>query len=382
MRFARWSLVAALGVATPLWSAPPALAQNAGNERTEVEIPPSVLPEVERVVVVGSVRGHVDRLRTVLVRAGLIDQNDNWIGGEAHLVQLGELFGQGPSLTGAVELLMSLEKQAEAAGGDVQSLQSPSDFAVLRGRFDNIAVFGEGVEQRYAKYVTADSEEKRQKWVDKFMAEQAEFNEGEPTFERLRLDFQRNLDMHFKLGAAEFLESIAPGTEMGDWLRARNTIIRIGDTVYSYAGASELVAITALEEVNDEIRDKVDEITVWFPVMRDKTNPIWWVDMVSPAASNMDIRLPWIQYQLGARSQVISMVDKPRPYREGRVIHLFSGIDRPDAGVPMVWVEKDRGAFYIHSGGRTSDPWEPDPLPEIPPPAPPGVPLPPVNGDR
>jgi len=343
-------------------------------EREITQAPPGVYPDAERVVVIGSVRGHADRFRNALRGAGLIDQNDDWIGGETHLVQLGELFGQGPSLTGAVELLMRLQEQAREAGGEIHSLHSPSDFATLRGRFDKIAVFGDE-EQRYAEYITPRSELKRREWIEKFMAEQAEYNEDEPTFRLLREDFRRNLEQHFGLGAAEFLESIAPGTEMGDWLRNRNAVVKIGDAVYSYAGVSDLDAIRPLEAVNDEIRAKLAEISVWFPSMRDEDNPIWWTDLLSPTAENMDIRLPWIHYQLGAVAQVVSISDQRRPHREGRILHVRSGIDRPGTGQPLAWVERRDGDFFFHTGGVVSDPWTPPPLPRIPPPAPPGLPL-------
>lgn len=67
--------------------------------------------------VVGDVHGHRDVLASLLRDAGLIDANDRWSGGDAKLWLLGDLVDRGPDGVGAIELVMSLERD-----GDVRCL--------------------------------------------------------------------------------------------------------------------------------------------------------------------------------------------------------------------------------------------------------------------
>lgn len=72
--------------------------------------------------VVGDVHGALPSLRTLLQRARLTDSEDNWLGGGATLVFLGDLMDRGPDGLGVLRLVRRLEGQAAAAGGEVVSL--------------------------------------------------------------------------------------------------------------------------------------------------------------------------------------------------------------------------------------------------------------------
>lgn len=75
-----------------------------------------------RVVVVGDVHGHYPGLLRLLRSARLIDDHLEWTGGDATLVQLGDVFGRGDHGKLCAELLMSLERQAAEHGGRVITL--------------------------------------------------------------------------------------------------------------------------------------------------------------------------------------------------------------------------------------------------------------------
>src|SRR6187399_952828 len=80
------------------------------------------LDGVERIVAVGDVHGAYDRFTEILRAAGVIDQDRHWSGGRTHLVQLGDVVDRGPDSRKALDFLMSLEKEAAAAGGQVHAL--------------------------------------------------------------------------------------------------------------------------------------------------------------------------------------------------------------------------------------------------------------------
>lgn len=72
--------------------------------------------------VMGDVHGAFEKLRTLLLAAGLIDAGGQWTGGAAHLVFLGDYMDRGPDGVGVVRLVRGLEAQARAAGGQVTAL--------------------------------------------------------------------------------------------------------------------------------------------------------------------------------------------------------------------------------------------------------------------
>jgi len=72
--------------------------------------------------VMGDVHGASEKLRTLLLGAGLIDAGGQWTGGAAHLVFLGDYMDRGPDGVGVVRLVRRLEVQARAVGGQVTGL--------------------------------------------------------------------------------------------------------------------------------------------------------------------------------------------------------------------------------------------------------------------
>lgn len=81
--------------------------------------------------VMGDVHGALPKLRALLLRAGLLDGEDRWTGGRAHLVFLGDYMDRGPDGAGVVHLMRRLESQARAAGGQVSALLGNHEVMVL-----------------------------------------------------------------------------------------------------------------------------------------------------------------------------------------------------------------------------------------------------------
>lgn len=71
---------------------------------------------------IGDVHGALDKLRAMLLRAGLIDFDGSWTAGNAHLVFLGDYMDRGAQGVGVIHLIRSLEVQAHEVGGQVSAL--------------------------------------------------------------------------------------------------------------------------------------------------------------------------------------------------------------------------------------------------------------------
>lgn len=80
---------------------------------------------------VGDVHGCLDQLRTALQQAGFIDGSDRWLAGATRLWFLGDLTDRGPNGVGVIDLVMSLQRQAAEAGGEVGCLLGNHELMLL-----------------------------------------------------------------------------------------------------------------------------------------------------------------------------------------------------------------------------------------------------------
>lgn len=89
----------------------------------------------DRIVAIGDVHGDLNGLKENLRQAGLIDINDNWIGGTQTLVQVGDIVDRGPQAEEAWNYLGHLQKQARNANGKVIRLIGNHELMWLEGDF-------------------------------------------------------------------------------------------------------------------------------------------------------------------------------------------------------------------------------------------------------
>jgi len=107
-------------------------------------------PVAERVVAIGDVHGDLSATRRALRGAGLIDDGDRWIGGEAVLVQTGDVLDRGDDELEIFELLAALALEANAARGRVivlngnhELMNAAGDFRyVTKGGYEDFADVG------------------------------------------------------------------------------------------------------------------------------------------------------------------------------------------------------------------------------------------------
>ena len=75
--------------------------------------------DVERIVALSDIHGAYEAFVETLQHAGVIDDSLSWSGGNAHLVIVGDLLDRGPNSRDAMDLVMRLEQDAGASGGQV-----------------------------------------------------------------------------------------------------------------------------------------------------------------------------------------------------------------------------------------------------------------------
>ena len=85
---------------------------------------------------VGDVHGDVQRLFQLLREAGLVDDDGVWTGGASTLVLTGDLTDRGVHGTATIDSVRSLQTQAAASGGCVESLMGNHDALILARAFE------------------------------------------------------------------------------------------------------------------------------------------------------------------------------------------------------------------------------------------------------
>jgi len=90
---------------------------------------------VLRTVVLGDLHGSLDAFRTLLTRAGLLEDT-SWRGGRTILVQLGDVIDRGPDSVQTYEFLAELQVRASKGKGRVVRLLGNHEIALLEGFYD------------------------------------------------------------------------------------------------------------------------------------------------------------------------------------------------------------------------------------------------------
>ena len=89
--------------------------------------------ENARLVVVGDVHGEYEKLRSILLHAKVMDLSDKWIAAGAVFIQTGDVIDRGPKSIESVQLIRSLQEQAQKVGGRVVRLFGNHELMLLQG---------------------------------------------------------------------------------------------------------------------------------------------------------------------------------------------------------------------------------------------------------
>ena len=180
-----------------------------------LKIYPAYYPLVSKIFAVSDIEGNFNALVSLLQGNSIIDENYNWSFGDGHLVINGDLVDRGEFVTQVLWLLYKLEQQALAQNGMVHVILGNHENMNIKGRTD------------YAQ--------------DKYVASAKIISNEDDPNKALRYIFSQD-------------------SELGAWLRTKNSIERIGDIIFVHAGLSpELVEYDfSFQQINDSIRAYLD----------------------------------------------------------------------------------------------------------------------------
>lgn len=281
------------------------LKKNFQPEATRYELP-------ARMLVLSDIEGNFKAFKTMLLGAKVIDKHFNWTFGKGHLVLLGDYFDRGLNVTECFWLIYKLESEAEKAGGKIHFILGNHEIMNLQGT------------HQYA----------RKKYMEnaKLM--------GEP--------FTRLYDNN---------------SELGRWLRTKNSVELIGDYVFCHGGISPDLALSTLtlENINDlsrqnlgkELKDITDPNA---QLVFDMKKGIFWYRNAaknSLGMSDVDLILNFAQ----AQRMVVGHTLQPdiTALYGGKVIcvDLYHEENMRQGVIKTLWIE-DGYAYELTSKGEKS----------------------------
>lgn len=206
--------------------------------QAQVAAPPFEFDGVGRVVAVSDVHGAHQAFVETLRSAGVLDGAGDWAAGRAHLVVLGDIPDRGDDSRAAMELVMRLEPQAEAAGGRVH---------VVLGNHDVMNVVGDlryVTRGEFAAFAAEEPAEARETAYARYAARAG----AGPAPTREAFDDQ------FPPGFFGHRAAFAASGKYGRWLLGKPLALRINDTLFVHAGLSAALPDATLRGLNGPLR--------------------------------------------------------------------------------------------------------------------------------
>jgi len=270
-------------------------------------VEPGAQTGTRRVVAIADVHGAYDSFREILRQTGLIDESGRWSGGQATLVQTGDVTDRGLGFKEALDLLRALERQARDAGGRVIPLLGNHEAM-------NMTRFVRDVSpEAYPLFADARSEERRRdayrRYVRLVAARRSQLG-GDPF---TVLDEAAWMAAH-PPGMIEYLTAFGPDGDYGEWLRERDAIARVGGTIFLHGGLNPETATLSIDDMNSRVRAEVrrfDNISAIL-VERDVILPFFTFDETLEAAKR---ELDWWMARLQAPAvEPVQITPEDRDY--------------------------------------------------------------------
>lgn len=314
---------------------------------------------VEKIVAVGDLHGDYENFVEILKGTGLVDENFHWAGGNAHLVQIGDIVDRGPEAWRIFNLLMSLEKEAEMVGGKVHA---------LLGNHEEMNITGIAFD--YRGYVDVDQfvsflpEKYKENQERKFIKKMGSRSPGRgspasPIDSDLREyweEFFRDVEANENHPARKkYYEGF--NEKYGKWLLEHNAVIKINDIVFVHGGVSERFSEWKIENINDRLRLELSKISQGISIERRITyvsdGPLWYRDLAREDEKLFKGDMDRILLKFNAKYMVtahtpVRIIDKAHMNRfDGRLWIIDTGISKAYGGHLSALIIEDYGKKFL-----------------------------------
>ncbi len=186
----------------------------------------------KKLLAISDLEGNYLHVLRFLQNNGVLDEDGHWDWDDGHLVLVGDMVDRGASVTETLWLIRRLEREAQAAGGQVHYVLGNHEAMVMCGDLRYV----------HPKYLYA---------AEKY--------------------------------GISYDELHGPSSEIGRWLRSKNAVVRVGDLLFVHAGYSPELDGEQIEQnqLNEMVRSRLgkprlESSTVRTDPVRHRMGPLWY----------------------------------------------------------------------------------------------------------
>jgi hypothetical protein len=202
-----------------------------------------------RIVAIGDVHGAYDAFAKILRESQLINDKNQWSGGNAILVQTGDILDRGPDSKKVLDLLMALEKEASKQKGKVVPLLGNHEVMNLIGDLRYVSP------EEYASYSDSNSAKRQSaayKTYESFMKQRSK-----KLGKDLPVEAEEEWKKKHPAGFIEHREAFASTGKYGKWLRKLNAIHTIDGSIFLHGGISSATSDIPIDKMNRRIQQEI-----------------------------------------------------------------------------------------------------------------------------
>jgi len=189
------------------------------------------------VYVIGDIHGAYTAVVKTLKNSKLIDSNNQWIGGSAHFVSVGDLMDRGPASRKVMDLFIQLQQQADSAGGKFHVILGNHEVMNLVGDLRYLS------KEEISEFASDETPQQRKKAYKKYLRAS-----GLRHSEDVLLKF----DSEYTPGFFARQQAFSKTGKYGQWLLSLPFVIQINDQLFAHGGLSKITATYTLADFNTE----------------------------------------------------------------------------------------------------------------------------------
>ena len=201
-----------------------------------------------RVVAIGDIHGAYDEFVALLRRAGLVDEALKWSGGRSTLVQTGDYTDRGADVRKVLDLLMRLEREAKAAGGQLVTLLGNHEVMNVIGDWRDVTP------EICAAFATPKSEARRNEVYEDYTRLTASTTPPASAYTQTREEWM----LAHPPGCIEYREAMGPSGVYGRWLRDKSIAAQVQDSLFMHAGVNPSRPLPkSIRDLSEQARSEI-----------------------------------------------------------------------------------------------------------------------------
>jgi 3',5'-cyclic AMP phosphodiesterase CpdA len=221
--------------------------------------------DAPRVVVLGEVQGAYESAVKTLLAVELIDDRLRWSGGDAILIQTGDLIDDGIRVRDVMDLFMRLQEEAEAAGGQV---------IVLLGNHEALNILGMRRSVNYETYQTFADEESAARQAEAYETHVRWQNDRAKALKSDPVEFgEQDRADWFAVhppGYVEYVEAMGSNGRYGSWLRTLPAVVAIDGRLFIHGGISPALKGQDVDAINRKVAEEIELFSGYYSVMLEQ----------------------------------------------------------------------------------------------------------------